>query len=804
MRIRRMALAIFLLGSAALLADGQTTRERSLPNTPTIEISGRVVADSGEALPNARVTLVPPPPTTPVVLTDSDGRFEFRGLRPEKYRVAVTKSRYARKEMPAPPGGGPLAITLVPSAVIAGRVVDEFGEPVPAIRVVAETRSERDGRSTMAAVTQTDDLGAYRLTRLSAGIFNVSVMVFLPAQLRVIGATTLTYGAAQKVYYPGVASVGDAEAIALGAGDERSGTDFVIPADRETPWRSIVTAGVARSLLAGANDAPGVRGRAVVRGRVTTIDGGPLAHAQVALVPSSRSVRPAITMTDVDGRYEFVDVVSGPATVTANKVGYYAVESSHIAGVGLDGSSRTINVVQAGLPLGGGFETGSSRALELKEGEARERVDFTFARWSTLVGTVVDEHSEPLEGAVVQGLQVRFQEGRRRLMPVGPSSTTDDLGQYRLYDLPPGGYVISASIGGVASDDVPGYARSYFPGTDNAAQAQFVTVAVAQEIPGVDISLVRGKTARVAGRLLNAAGEPTTGGSVRLLPSARSTSPVGIAAGARLLPDGGFEFPNVPPGDYVVQAYRGRSNATEGEFGALPVNVTDSDVTDLVVTMSRGSSIAGRIIFDSFDGSKLPNQYDVDLVPIPVALDLSPAGASSWAHAEVRSDGTFRLAGVNGSRRLQPLTTPAGWSLKEIRVRGVDITDRALPFGRAEQSLADVEVVLTNRITNLTGTIVDENGRGVAGRNIIAFPTDRDRWFWLSRFVRKTAAIDGTFAMSGLPAGSYYVASIGRLPAEGEDSWQDPGLLESLVQGASTATLIEGQTSSIALTVSQR
>ena len=74
------------------------------------------------------------------------------------------------------------------------------------------------------------------------------------------------------------------------------------------------------------------------------------------------------------------------------------------------------------------------------------------------------------------------------------------------------------------------------------------------------------------------------GGTVRLMPSERSTSVTTVPVGARILPDGRFEFPNVPSGQYVIHADRGRSNSwTEVEFGMLPVAVNGADVTNLLL-----------------------------------------------------------------------------------------------------------------------------------------------------------------------------------------------------------------------------
>ena len=161
----------------------------------------------------------------------------------------------------------------------------------------------------------------------------------------------------------------------------------------------------------------------------------------------------------------------------------------------------------------------------------------------------------------------------------------------------------------------------------------------------------------------------------------------------------------------------------------------------------------------------------------------------------------MRSRGISGPRRLQLLGAPPGWALKEIRVNGVDITDRPLPFGRTDQSLTGVEVVLTDRVSTLVGTIRDENARPASGASLIVFSTDPAQWYPASRFVRKTvAAADGAFALTGLPSGIYYVAAVAQLPP-GEDAWQDPEFLDALIPRASTVTIADGQQLSLTVRV---
>jgi hypothetical protein len=287
-----------------------------------------------------------------------------------------------------------------------------------------------------------------------------------------------------------------------------------------------------------------------------------------------------------------------------------------------------------------------------------------------------------------------------------------------------------------------------------------------------------------------------------LMPSQHSASLTSVPVGARITSDGTFVFPNVPPGQYVIQANRGRANPrTEGEFGALQVAVDGSDVTDLRLQTSFGSTITGWFTFDTSDQTTTMKPSQFELTPIPADFDLSPP--SNWASAEIRPDWTYELAGLNGPRRLQILRAPPGWALKAIRVNGVDVTDRPLSLGRRDQSLANVEVVMTDRIAELSGTIADNPAQPVPGANIVVFSTDRDRWYPASRYLRLTeSGADGSFSVAGLPPGTYYASGVPRIPTDGQDAWQDPQFIDSLVARASTVTVIDGQKAEIALRLS--
>jgi hypothetical protein len=151
---------------------------------------------------------------------------------------------------------------------------------------------------------------------------------------------------------------------------------------------------------------------------------------------------------------------------------------------------------------------------------------------------------------------------------------------------------------------------------------------------------------------------------------------------------------------------------------------------------------------------------------------------------------------LTGRRLIRLAREPAGWVLKAVLVNGVDVTDTPLGFGTSDESLDGVEIVLTRRISEVSGRISDARGRPQTAY-VAVFSSDRDRWTPASRFVKfARSAVDGTFLIRGLPPGDYHVVAVDRM-LEGIGEWQDPEFLESVAPVAARIRLGEGQQISI-------
>jgi hypothetical protein len=219
------------------------------------------------------------------------------------------------------------------------------------------------------------------------------------------------------------------------------------------------------------------------------------------------------------------------------------------------------------------------------------------------------------------------------------------------------------------------------------------------------------------------------------------------------------------------------------------------DVTDIRVQTSIGSRVEGRIVFE---GSGTPDPTGVTVTTLQTDFDRAPLIGPS-GRATGKPDGTFVLNGLNGPRRLRLLRAPGSWSLRAIYANGRDVTDEPLSFGTKDESLTDVEIVLTNKPAGIIGTVADARGQAVADYTVIIFATDAERWYQGSRFMTfARPKADGAFSVEDLPAGEYFVAAVDRMRGtEAFGEWQDPAVLESIAPRATRLTLTDGQLASI-------
>lgn len=154
-------------------------------DTQRYTLSGTVVNSvTNEPIRRALVTLFYQQQVA--VMTDSDGRFDFNDLPRMSVTIAAQKPGYFSeqelssgrrrpKQFAVGPDASSAVIKLVPEAIIAGRILDPDGLPIPELMVRAVTQRVIEGRKqwTQNMSARTDADGNYRISNLMPSAYLV-------------------------------------------------------------------------------------------------------------------------------------------------------------------------------------------------------------------------------------------------------------------------------------------------------------------------------------------------------------------------------------------------------------------------------------------------------------------------------------------------------------------------------------------------------------------------------------------------------------------------------------------------------
>jgi hypothetical protein len=544
----------------------------------------------------------------------------------------------------------------------------------------------------------------------------------------------------------------------------------------------------------GPNQLPGARvqrpprdprepatGTAAIRGRVVTADtGAPIRRAQVrAFSPEGRESRG--TSTDAEGRFELRDLPAGRWELVASKAGFVTLRF---------GQRRPL---EAGRPI------------ELGDGETISKADIALPRGGAVTGRVVDEFGDPVAGARVQSMRFRSIQGGRQLMPFGQDQT-DDTGAFRLYGLQPGDYYISAipqaGMFSEESNDTTGYAPTYYPTTTNVAEAQRVSVAVGEEVSGINIALQATRAVRITGTVSNSKGERIDNAFIMMIDASEAAGGMfNMRPGGRVRHDGTFTISNVTPGTYnlTVNTAMGPGGGEDAEFASVRVTVGNEDLSGISLVTSKGATITGSILPAPGSATNL-STAGIMVMAQPQRMNM--AAGFGFRPARVESDGTFRMTGVHGERNIRVEGLPPNWMLKAVILNGEDISDKPMEF-RGDEDVSGLQILVTDRVTQVSGRVTTAKGEPTRDYTVIVFPEDSSKWGFPSRFIRSGRADqEGTFRIRALPPDEAYLAVAVDFVEEGEGG--DPDFLRQMRERATRLTLADGETKALDLRLIRR
>jgi hypothetical protein len=317
-----------------------------------------------------------------------------------------------------------------------------------------------------------------------------------------------------------------------------------------------------------------------------------------------------------------------------------------------------------------------------------------------------------------------------------------------------------------------------------------------EQILAISFFLAPARLANIAGVVLDSRGNPFAGAALTLI-RRDDRGPIASPLSASARGDGTFVIRGVAPGSYALQV-RGRSGQGGGpEFAAAMLTVTGEDIDGFTLVTSRGAALGGQVVFDGTPPRIAPSTVQVTAHP----ADL-PAGrlVESGASARLNPDWTFQLTGLFGPRLIRVSGLPSAWSLERVFFNGADVTDTGVDLDRRPDGSA-LQVVVTDRATEVTGMVQDARAQPVDGAVVVVFASDSTRWGLFSRFVTGArAGRDGQFSVSALPPAAYLVLAVPDLRPGG---WFDPEFLEWARPYAEAFSLGTGERKVLALRLRQ-
>ena len=143
---------------------------------------------------------------------------------------------------------------------------------------------------------------------------------------------------------------------------------------------------------------------------------------------------------------------------------------------------------------------------------------------------------------------------------------------------------------------------------------------------------------------------------------------------------------------------------------------------------------------------------------------------------------------INGS--VQPVPgQPGAWVLKSATLDGRDLLDTPIDITR--EDVSGLVVTFTDRLTELSGTLLTGAGQPAPGVYVLLFSTNREHWIQGSRRLRSArSAPDGKFRFLSLVPGEYYMITMADLNAV---DWMDPVFLEQLAAASFKIPIAEGE-----------
>jgi 5-hydroxyisourate hydrolase-like protein (transthyretin family) len=474
-------------------------------------------------------------------------------------------------------------------------------------------------------------------------------------------------------------------------------------------------------------------GTGSISGTVTADGGAPLANVTVIAFLIDDGTQ--TTTTDATGRYRIDGLVAGQYKVlTDNRLGF------------LDEIYQ-----DTPCPLGACSWYSQGNTVVVTDGQAISGIDFVLSPGGRISGRVTDAAT----GAPIAGAQLEIASDE-----YGSITTVADAdGRYvSATGLPAGIYRVDAWGPGYVTelfDDIPctvAFGCDWASGTP-------IAVAIGAVTSGIDFALDKGGT--ISGRVTGSDSGAGIPGVFVYVFDAVSTVVMSLAYTDA---DGRYQaLDGLPTGTYWLRVFAGDAGYLDEGYDnipcdnrcSIPLGVTavpvtlGEDTSGIDFALERGAVITGRVT-DGNSGQPLPNVVveAITTTRDPFWSNFGITDESGVYRIQALGTGTYR-AFVDGRDGY------LGEVWREIECYGTECFSLPGTPIAAQAGLTVAGIDFTPiKGGSITGTVFDhQTGAPLAGVHIRGYDSDGQFLF----FSRVMTEADGRYAITGLPAGSFFL-----------------------------------------------
>lgn len=481
---------------------------------------------------------------------------------------------------------------------------------------------------------------------------------------------------------------------------------------------------------------------------VNAVSGQPIPRALVQL----EGTHEASILTDSNGHFEFNNLPAFQANITARKPGFFSNEE---------------------------LDSGATQATQISVGPDTPSVTVKLTPESVIYGTVEAPNGEPIEDIPIRVISSRIVDGRKRWEPRANAMTNED-GEFRVANLPPGTYYVEAGPG--ASFRVrrarrlqlgeEGYTTAFYPGAADPSTASPITLGPGQQ-QEVQFSLKPQPVFKISGVVKGYA--QSMGVDVQFVDKIGEQ----LAALTQFDPLTGKFDAKIPAGDYRLRVRA--QDARQMAAADLPLGV-NSDMTGLQVLLGPGTSIPVVVRKES-SGAQSSNQ-PLPRAGEPTTVHLTSADSplsalDFWSAPDPQGNHPLSVRNVEPGKYFVEVVPSGSWYVQSITCGGLDLLREPLVVTTGGQT-PPIEIVLRDDGATLAGAL-QTDGNPEHGVALLvpegASPAQAKIAF---------AGSSGEFRFSRIAPGDYRLLAFDRI---NDVEYRDPEVLNAYLSRGVHVTL---------------